>query len=114
MQSNSRRHQRREQMFTLIRHYLSSGLTQRQFCDTESVPYSTFCWWLRKYRNTPAETDKRERTPSKFIPIHLASTDSPIGSTHHCVIEYPNGVTLRLAGELDAALLAGLIALPLS
>jgi len=113
MEPVNRRHEKQEKMFALIRRYFSGNLSQRQFCESQSVPYSTFCWWLRKYRSSQTEPTK-EKTFQKFIPIQLPSTDSRIGSQNSCIIEYPNGVTLRLTGNLEPGFLAGLIGIPLS
>jgi len=115
MEQKSTPHQKQQKMYALIQEYLASGMSQRKFCEDQSIPYSTFCWWLRKYRSHQSGTKPKEKAAQKFIPIHLSSpTDSLLGSQSSCVIEYPNGVTVRLAGRLDTGVLTGLIGLRLS
>ena len=112
MKEKTSRHQKNEMMFALIEDYFSSSLTQKSFCQKESIAYSTFGWWLRKYRQSRSVNDQKEKTAQRFIPIHPSSSQSssPV-SGHSCAIEYPNGVTIRLDGKLDYTFLNHLIQL---
>ena len=78
---------RREQMYALIEHYLSSDQTQIEFCQTESISKSTFTYWLKRYRQ-----DKPDSSAPAFrpIPIHSDSLSA------RCEIEFPGGLLLRI------------------
>ena len=112
MKEKTSRRQKNEKMFAMIEDYLSSGLTQKSFCQRESIVYSTFGWWLRKYRQSRSLTAQKEKADRRFIPIHPTSPQSSSqASGYSCAIEYPNGVTLRLGGKLDFEFLNHLIQL---
>jgi hypothetical protein len=93
-------------MFVLIEAYLSSGLTQRSFSQKHSIPYSTFQWWLQKYRKVKGSTKNQKR----FIPINLTSSKTLLNHPQYtCAIEYPNGVIIHLGEKIDTQLLLQLI-----
>jgi len=50
---------RARQMFGLIEKYLSSGLTQRQFCRQEELSINTFLCRLKPYLRHGQKTSKR-------------------------------------------------------
>ncbi len=78
---------RRKQMYALVERYLSSDQTQNDFCQTESIPKSTFVYWLKRYRQ-----DKPDGSAPAFrpIPIHTGSLSA------RCEIEFPDGLLLRI------------------
>jgi hypothetical protein len=41
----------REQMFASIASWLSSELSQKQWCDQQGIIYHIFHYWYRKYRD---------------------------------------------------------------
>ncbi|MDZ7266284.1 MAG: hypothetical protein ONB48_04600 [candidate division KSB1 bacterium] len=63
----------------LIKKYLASGLTQKQFCRREKLAYPTFLTWLRKHR--------------------AAS----------CTLEFPSGVLVHFSGDIAVQLLTRLL-----
>jgi len=95
---------RAQEMHTHIRKYFSSGLTQKQFCDQEKLPLSTFQYWLYHLRrhNKP----KSQTTTPGFIPLQLKDHSRDGFSCHVC---YPNGVSIDFDGAIDAHFLLTLI-----
>jgi transposase-like protein len=78
---------RREQMFGMIRRYLSSDQTQGRFCQSEQISKSTFTYWLRRYRQDQAGSNE-----PVFRPIPIPVSPSAL----RCEIEFSSGLTLRI------------------
>jgi hypothetical protein len=114
--------------FARIEKYLASTLTQRAFCERESLAYSTFQLWLGKYRRQAHSLESNAGSPTsssrsagaareRFLPITIAKRPGAAlalaGPSHEpatsCIIEFPHGVVLHLLGPLDAQLLTQLI-----
>jgi hypothetical protein len=70
-----KRRQRRsaDEIQALLSTYRSSGLTQREFADQNRLSFSTFTYWLRRYRDSesPAARTRRSAT-SELIRDWLA------------------------------------------
>ncbi len=99
---------RAQQMFALIEKYLASGLSQKAFCAQEQLAFATFQCWLRKYR---AQQQSAPREPGNgFIPLHLREAPRTMMSPLTYVVEFPNGVIVRLSGQVDLQLLSHLVA----
>ncbi|MDZ7314363.1 MAG: hypothetical protein ONB45_24165, partial [candidate division KSB1 bacterium] len=100
---------RAHEMFTYIEKYLASGLSQKAFCTQENLALTTFQYWLRKYRAPHRHAEAPSAPGNRFIPLHVRET--PLAPPPlSCVIEFPNGVNIRLSGQVDAQLLSHLIA----
>ena len=98
---------RAQEMFASIEKYLSSKLTQKQFCKNEKLAYSTFQKWLQLYKkNNPAVEQKP--TKKAFIPVEIAHQQTATENSQ-CLIEYPNGIIIRFKGEFDSQLIQSLI-----
>lgn len=80
---------RREQMYAVIEHYLSSDQTQIEFCRSESISKNTFSYWLKRFRQ-----DKLGSGAPAFHPIPIR----PSSLSVRCEIEFPDGLTLRIYG----------------
>jgi hypothetical protein len=72
---------RREEMLSLIEQWQGSGKTQQAFCQEHDLTYTTFYYWLKRYR--------RQMDESSFLPIEISS-----GS--YIEIRYPGGIILQL------------------
>jgi len=48
--SERRMSPRAEKMFAVIEAYLTSGQTQKAFCESEAVALATFQYWLARYK----------------------------------------------------------------
>lgn len=94
---------RAEAMFACIEKYLAAkahdGLLQKTFCAQEGLAISTFQNWLQKYRAHQRQVETAPVPAKRFIPLHVqAPPNTPPLS---CVLEFPNGVMLRLSGAVD-------------
>jgi hypothetical protein len=116
-------------MYPLIERYLSLNgkITQKAFSQQEGIPLSTFQWWLKQYREslmTPppavslaAGPDQGNLSPQPFIPLPcptegrrgVGGGDKRAESPTRYVIEYPNGVIIRISGSLEVEFLCRLI-----
>lgn len=108
MAASSKLRFRAQEMYPVIERYLTSGLTQRAFCQQEGLSHSTLQWWLHKYRQDHGPLPERGvSTPERrgFVSLKVGSP----ASSGQCVIEYPNGVIVRLSGRLEGAFLRELI-----
>jgi transposase-like protein len=72
---------RQEEMLFLIEQWQESGKTQQAFCQERDLTFTTFYYWLKRYR--------RGLDESNFLPVEVSS-----GS--HIEIRYPDGVILQL------------------
>jgi len=65
---NQERIKRQEEMLTLIEQLQESGKTQQVFCQEHEVTFSTFYYWLKRYRRSMDE--------SNFLPVEISSGSS--------------------------------------
>jgi predicted acetyltransferase len=72
---------RQEEMLSLIEQWQGSGKAQQTFCQEHDLTYTTFYYWLKRYR--------RQMDESSFLPVEISS-----GS--YIEIRYPDGVILQL------------------
>ena len=114
MSTPAARAPRTQEMFTRIEKYLAAkrrarGLTQKAFCEQEGLALSTFQNWLQKYRARQRQLENPPASHSGFIPLHVRQ--APIAAPPlSCVIEFPNGVIIRLSGQVDMQVLSHLVA----
>ena len=101
--------ERRQLRFATIEKYFASGLTQKQFCQQEQLAYATFQLWLKKYRQANADaTHERPQPGNNFVPLTFTPL-KPKSDFSHYIIEYPNGVVLRVSGEIEPQTLIHLV-----
>jgi len=93
---NQERIKRQEEMLSMIEQWQESGKTQQSFCLEHDLTYTTFYYWLRRYR--------RGLDESNFLPVEISS-----GS--HIEIRYPGGVVLQLPAETRLSTLKHLLSL---
>jgi hypothetical protein len=99
--------ERRQARFAIIEKYLNSGLTQDKFCEQQQLAYSTFQFWLKKYRQeNPDRAKKQQSSDTRFLPLTFTPPKTEPASL---VIEYPNGVILHVHGVMEPQLLLQLI-----
>ena len=46
-----------QRMFTLIRLWQGSGLSQKDFCEKKDIVYATFHYWYKKFRDASPPQD---------------------------------------------------------
>jgi transposase-like protein len=91
-----------------------SGLTVQEFCAQEDLVATTYQHWRRELahrdaQRTAAQSPRRPRslTPA-FIPVKLA--ESGTETMYPAEVLFPNGVSLRLAANIDRLTLSTLLA----
>ena len=55
-----------------VLNWLSSGQSQRQYCNTHNLKYTTFTYWIRLYRQGQLQPDKNNSFVEvvKSVPGH--------------------------------------------
>ena len=71
-------------MFSFIEQWKASNKDQFNFCREKEISYSTFHYWLKKYRRLQME-------PQGFIPMEFSGNRHPL-----IEVRYPNGVIIQL------------------
>jgi transposase-like protein len=93
---NQDRITRQTEMLSLIEQWHESGKSQQLFCQEHNLTYTTFYYWLKRYRRGIDE--------NSFLPVEVSS-----GS--HIEIRYPGGVVLQLPAETRLSTLKQLLSL---
>ena len=57
----------RRQMFAMIELWKQSGLSQRSFCEKESLKFYTFYYWFKLYRQQAKTADSK----SGFVKLQI-------------------------------------------
>jgi hypothetical protein len=68
-----------QEMFPLVEGWLSSGLTQKQFCATHQMPVHILAYWVGRYRKAQpakASANKTVTTPSRATKEVMATEGS--------------------------------------
>ena len=87
---------RQEMMLSLISQWVESGKTQQSFCKEHDLTFSTFYYWLKRYR--------RGINDSSFLPVEVSS-----GS--YIEIRYPGGIILQLPAATSLSAVKQLLSL---
>jgi hypothetical protein len=94
------------EMYTFIKQYLQSDIKQKEFCSQHDLKLATFQKWLHLYRK---DQQKKSTSNSEFIPIKINSVAKNLISPSGCTIEYPNGIILRIHGDIDVSVIQDLL-----
>jgi len=95
-------------MFSLIRKWEASGLSQEKFVRQHGIARSTFGYWRKKYLKETSHNSEKD----KFIPVKVSDRTKPIENNTGAVeVVYPNGVRLVCASSMDLSRLKPLIVL---
>lgn len=95
-------------MFSMIRKWESSGLSQEKFIGQHGIPKSTFGYWRKKYLKETSHKTKKD----KFIPVKVSDTAKSIENNSGAIeVVYPNGVRLVCSEGMDLSRLKPLIVL---
>jgi transposase-like protein len=93
---NQERVQRQEEMLSLVERWQESGKTQQLFCQENNLTYTTFYYWLKRYR--------RGQDESSFLPVEISSGTN-------IEIRYPGGIILQLPAAVKLSALKQLLTL---
>ena len=106
---------RGREMYTLIERYLSSGLAQQAFCEEAGIVFTTFQYWLYRYRADKGPKAGRGqlsvrnaegRGRSGFVALGPDDPEQSPVTRYDCELELPGGVILRLCKRPDGAWLS--------
>jgi hypothetical protein len=73
-------------MFSMIRQWQGSGISQKAFCKKKDIAYATFHYWYKKFR----EVDLPEDIVPSFAPVTIADH---VGLSF-CSVRLPDGVVI--------------------
>jgi hypothetical protein len=79
-------HLTEERMFTLIRQWQRSGISQKDFCEKKDIAYATFHYWYRKFR----DVDPPDKVVSSFVPLSIPATTL----SSFCTVRLLEGVSI--------------------
>ena len=67
----------REQMFSLIKGWQQSGLSQKAFCDRHAVRYYVFHYWYKRFRDAQSPAKDEGFIALKVQPSCFVNTSCP-------------------------------------
>ena len=96
---------RQAKMFSMIESWKSSGQNQHSFCKDQSIAYSNFHYWYKKYKE-----QQREVNGEAFLPVKVKKSLPP--SPERIVMELvlENGMRLNFYQTVEASYLRSLLA----
>lgn len=100
--------------------FLESNLTAREFCRKLEIPESRFYYWQKRIRNEAA------KSKGDFLPVSINNHGGKVMlvdnnrqqlrgghpgmmQSSSCEIVFPNGITVRLSGDMAASTLGQLL-----
>ncbi len=92
----------RQQMFSLIAQWQQSNLTQKEYCEQQSIRYHVFHYWYKRYRQQQAGNDNNN---SSFVKLQIAKPVT--GSAVE--IHFPGGIQLFFREPVSSNYLKALI-----
>lgn len=100
----SRDIEKQKKMTSMLERFDSSGMSQRQFCEQESITYHVFKYWYKRRMRLHAE---ESTSKAKFITVE--PKQSKIIEISEIELKYPNGVELKLSSSFDLNQIKSLI-----
>ena len=98
----SQQKETREIWINHVRTYVSSGLSQAEFCRKNNLRASRLCYYHKLY---VVEKPREKPLPSDFVELKLPSVPSNDFALH-----LPNGIKVEVPSRFEAKYLANLIA----
>ncbi len=89
----SKQGESREMMFSKIREWQASVLSQKAFCQQYKVTYSNFHYWYKRFR------DASPPASAGFIPLQISDTESGIFAS--AIFSNGNRIQLHRAVNYD-------------
>lgn len=80
---------KQSEMYPLVQEYLSSEVSQREFCRSHQIKVHTFQYWLSKYK----QEQIKENQMDKFIPLEVNDSSSLLNQVVR--ISYPSGMMIE-------------------
>jgi hypothetical protein len=111
--SSARRPRRRftaEQIQKYLRAFDRSGVCAAAFARQHDLVYSVLLRWLQRRRQAPGAWPRTKSGPQRRFKLHELPLGSLLGAGRWAAeIVRPDGVTVRLAHDVPAAWLNGLL-----
>lgn len=80
---------KQSEMYPLVEEYLTSEVSQREFCQSHQIKVHTFQYWLSKYK----QEQIKENQMDKFIPLEVNDSSSLLNQVVR--ISYPSGMIIE-------------------
>ncbi len=92
----------REQMFSMIEQWRTSGLTQKAFCEQRSIRYYVFHYWYKRYKMQQSGV---EDNAGSFVKLQVAkpSSAAPVE------INFPGGIRILFHEPVSSNYLKALV-----
>ncbi|MGH3499095.1 MAG: IS66 family insertion sequence element accessory protein TnpA [Nocardioidaceae bacterium] len=97
MRNNS---EARRQMFEAIELWKQSGLSQRAFCEQQSLKFHTFYYWYKRYKQ-----ENNNNSQSAFLKLQIAK---PVAASS-VEIHFPDGIRLIFHEPVSSAYIKSII-----
>jgi hypothetical protein len=90
----------------LIENWKASGLTQKAFCAQQSIAYSGFHYWFKKFR----EDKSLPTSGSGFVPVNVTSPGLERNRISAIELVMPDGRRINFHDGVDVEFLRALLA----
>jgi hypothetical protein len=94
-----------EQMFGAIERCQHKGISPKEYCRENQIPYPSFQYWLRKYQKE--QINQNLKPEQGFLPVRIE--EAPISGSGQLTIQYPSGIQVRCPLHTPIHLLQSLI-----
>jgi transposase-like protein len=92
----------KQEMFSLIKKWQKSGITQKDFCDRHDITLHAFYYWLRKYKQVYKSSE------NGFVPVEIGPMENNF-KREEIQIHYPNGVLITVDKAVSISRIKALI-----
>src|SRR5206468_12827525 len=87
----------RAQMYAHIKQWKQSGLSQKLYCEQQTVKYHVFHYWYKLYRDQHQQAAQAPQptSPAAFIPLTLSASPAAafvelhLAGGHHLLFHQP-------------------------
>ena len=104
---------KKQGLCALVESFQSGNQTQKNFCSEHGISYSTFQFWLRRYRQEYSVCSRREQKLASggFVRLKTTSDEHRKKSNDFdVVIEYPGGIRISFGSVPETGLIRDLLA----
>jgi len=84
-----RKQRKQLEMYPLVKEYLSSDISQREFCQGRKIKVHTFQYWLSKYKRDQIKQNQED----KFISLEVNESSPSLNQVMR--ISYPSGMIVE-------------------
>ena len=102
-QSKSSLESKRDYWQHHIKTWKRSGLSQKQYCRSRSLAYSTFCYWKRRLNN-------QEPVTPKFYPLAVPASSPDPTEAGLMLLVGPKQIQIHIKKDFSPTVLKKLIA----